>query len=202
MLITRIVRRHYHNKQLKIEEKNREDIQRLELQHEKESAADKLRIAELEKQKLKDDLDHKTTELGDMALSLAGKNEILDTLKSDIADIVKNNTLAPALKQKLSEINTKIDNNIQNDKLIDRFEEQFNLLHNNFIKKLKTLYPELSRNDYMLCAYIRMELSTKEIAQMLNMSVRGVESQKYCLKKKINLDSDLNEYLKSVENQG
>ena len=201
MLITRIVRRHYHNKQLKIEEKNREDIQRLELQHEKESAADKLRISELEKQKLKDDLDHKTTELGDMALSLAGKNEILDTLKSDIADIVKNNTLAPALKQKLSEINTKIDNNIQNDKLIDRFEEQFNLLHNNFIKKLKTLYPELSRNDYMLCAYIRMELSTKEIAQMLNMSVRGVESQKYRLKKKINLDTDLNEYLKSVENQ-
>jgi len=44
--------------------------------------------------------------------------------------------------------------------------------------------------------------STKEIAQMLNMSVRGVESQKYRLKKKINLDSDLNEYLKSVENQG
>lgn len=200
-LIYKAVRKHYRRKQMMLEEKNREDIQRLELQHEMESAADKRRISELEKQKLKDDLEHKTTELADMALSLASKNEILSDLKGEIDQIFKSEPLSAPLKQKLSGLNSKIDSNIQNDNLIDRFEEQFDLLHNNFIRKMKVAHPQLSRNDYMLCTYIRMELSTKEIAQMLNMSVRGVESQKYRLKKKINLDSDLNEYLKSVENQ-
>lgn len=201
ILVIKTVRKHYHKKQQEIVERNKEDMQRLEIQHEMESAADKQRISELEKQKLKDDLDHKTTELADMALSLAGKNEILNTLKNDISDIYKTETINASLKTKLSSLTTKIDSQLQNDNFINRFEEQFDLLHNNFMRKIKDLYPTLSRNDYMLCAYIRMELSTKEIAQMLNMSVRGVESQKYRLKKKISLETDLNDYLKSIESQ-
>ncbi|MBO4372008.1 MAG: transcriptional regulator, partial [Bacteroidales bacterium] len=142
---------------------------------------------------------HKTTELSDMALLLAGKNEILGSLKNDISEIYKEPKLPPLLKAKLAELTSKIEGNIQNDNLIDRFEEQFDLLHNNFIKKLKVIHPSLSRNDYMLCAYIRMGFSTKEIAQMFNMSVRGVESIKYRFKKKIGIEGDISEYLQGVE---
>ena len=166
-------------------DKAQEDMQQLERQH--------------IQQQLQNDLEHKTTELSDMALLLAGKNEILGSLKNDISEIYKEPKLPPLLKAKLAELTSKIEGNIQNDNLIDRFEEQFDLLHNNFIKKLKARHPSLSRNDYMLCAYIRMGFSTKEIAQMFNMSVRGVESIKYRFKKKIGIEGDINEYLQGVE---
>ncbi|MBR4440550.1 MAG: hypothetical protein IKS00_03265 [Bacteroidales bacterium] len=168
-------------------DKAQEDMQQLERQ--------------LVQQQLQNDLEHKTNELSNMALLLAGKNEILGSLKNDISEIYKEPKLPPLLKAKLAGLSSKIDANIQNDNLIDRFEEQFDLLHNNFIKKLRQLHPGLSRNDYMLCAYIRMGFSTKEIAQMLNMSVRGVESIKYRFKKKINIDTDISEYLKQVESE-
>lgn len=166
-------------------DKAQEDMQQLERQH--------------IQQQLQNDLEHKTTELSDMALLLAGKNEILSSIKNDISEIYKEPKLPPLLKAKLAELTSKIEGNIQNDNLIDRFEEQFDLLHNNFIKKLKVKHPSLSRNDYMLCAYIRMGFSTKEIAQMFNMSVRGVESIKYRFKKKIGIEGDINEYLQGVE---
>ena len=200
-IVYKAVKKHYRQKQSQLEAKNKENIRRIEIQHEMESAADKQRISELEKQKLKDDLEHKTTELAYMALSLASKNKILSDLKNEIDLIFKSEMLTALLKQKLSGLNSMIDGNIQNDSLIDHFEEQFDLLHNNFIRKMKSAYPQLSRSDYMLCAYIRMELSTKEIAQILNISVRGVESQKYRLKKKIALEEDLNTYLKEFENK-
>ena len=150
-------------------------------------------------QQLQNDLEHKTNELSDMALLLAGKNEILGAIKNDITELFKEANMTPLLKAKLSGLVNKIDGNIQNDNLIDRFEEQFDLLHNNFIKKLKTVHPGLSRNDYMLCAYIRMGFSTKEIAQMFNMSVRGVESIKYRFKKKIGIETDIIDYLQQIE---
>ena len=89
------------------------------------------------------------------------------------------------------------------DNIFDRFEEQFNLLHNNFIKELKNRYPDLSRNELMLCAYTIMELSTKEIAQLLNISGRGVETMRYRLKKKIvdDKNTDFAEFLKSIINR-
>ena len=166
-------------------DKAQEDMQQLERQH--------------IQQQLQNDLEHKTNELSDMALLLAGKNEIRGSLKNDISEIYKEPKLPPLLKAKLAELSSKIEGNIQNDNLIDRFEEQFDLLHNNFIKKLKAKHPSLSRNDYMLCAYIRMGFSTKEIAQMFNMSVRGVESIKYRFKKKIGFEGDISDYLQGVE---
>lgn len=166
-------------------DKAQEDIQQLERQ--------------MAQQQLQNDLEHKTNELSDMALLLAGKNEILGAIKNDITELFKEANMTPLLKAKLSGLVNKIDGNIQNDNLIDRFEEQFDLLHNNFIKKLKTVHPGLSRNDYMLCAYIRMGFSTKEIAQMFNMSVRGVESIKYRFKKKIGIETDIIDYLQQIE---
>ena len=181
----KIIQRRLRAEKEQIISKAQEDMQQLERQH--------------LQQQLQNDLEHKTNELSDMALLLAGKNEILGSIKNDITEIYKEPNLPPLLKSKLSILSSKIDGNIQNDNLIDRFEEQFNLLHNNFIKKLKTVHPGLSRNDYMLCAYIRMGFSTKEIAQMLNMSVRGVESIKYRFKKKINIETDIGDYLQKIE---
>ena len=96
-----------------------------------------------------------------------------------------------------SVINNKIDGNIQSDEVLKRIEDQFDLIHNNFMKRLHAKHPELSHNERMMCAYLKMNLSTKEIAPLLNISVRGVETIRYRLRKKFALEREdsLTDYL-------
>jgi len=74
------------------------------------------------------------------------------------------------------------------------------LVHNNFMKKLREKHPDLSNSERLMCAYLKMNLSTKEIAPLLNISVRGVETTRYRLRKKLGLDRDdgLIDYLMSI----
>ncbi|MBR2202246.1 MAG: hypothetical protein IJ894_16190 [Bacteroidales bacterium] len=174
---------------------------KINIEKKKVEDAKNLDIMALEKEKLQNELTHKTQELANMMASVAGKNEILNELKKDVADIAASERpLSPTLKKSLADINSKIDSNISSDNIFSKFEEQFNLLHNNFIKNLKSRYPDLSRNELMLCAYTLMDMSTKEIAQLLNISVRGVETMRYRLKKKIVDDKnvDFTEFLKGM----
>ena len=100
-------------------------------------------------------------------------------------------------KKQLILINNKIDSNIQSDEVLKRIEDQFDLIHNNFMKRLHEKHPDLSNNERMMCAYLKMNLSTKEIAPLLNISVRGVETIRYRLRKKFHLEREesLTDYL-------
>ena len=72
------------------------------------------------------------------------------------------------------------------------FQEAFNNADKKFLKKIKTNHSELTPNDLRLCAYLRLNLSSKEIAPLLNISPRSVEVKRYRLRKKMNLDRDEN----------
>ena len=72
------------------------------------------------------------------------------------------------------------------------FEESFNQLHDNFFKRLKQHYPDLTPGDLKLAAYLKMNLSSKEIAALLNISLRGIENKRYRLRRKMNLEPDDN----------
>jgi DNA-binding CsgD family transcriptional regulator len=74
----------------------------------------------------------------------------------------------------------------------EKFSENFNLVYDNFMQKITAVYPDLKRNDLKLCAYLRMGLSSKEMASLLNTSVRSVETARYRLRKKLNMDSGEN----------
>jgi DNA-binding CsgD family transcriptional regulator len=81
---------------------------------------------------------------------------------------------------------------LQGDKHWNEFEEIFNQLHDNFMQRLKSSYPELTPRDMRLCAYLRMNFNTKEFAPLLGISVRGVEDTRYSIRKKLQLPSDTN----------
>lgn len=81
----------------------------------------------------------------------------------------------------------RIDENIQSDDIFRRFEEEFDLINDNYIKNLSAQYPDLRRNELLLAAYLKMELSSKEIAPLLGISVRGVESMRYRLRRKMGI---------------
>lgn len=69
--------------------------------------------------------------------------------------------------------------------------ERIDLVHSNFIRQLKQKYPELTMPDMKLCALPKMDFSTKEIANLLNISVRGLETRRYRLRKKLDLNSEV-----------
>ena len=78
------------------------------------------------------------------------------------------------------------------DKEWENFARHFDTVHSDFVIKLKEKHPNISNNEMKLCAYLRMNLSSKEIAQLMNISVRGVEISRYRLRKKMGVTSDVN----------
>lgn len=69
----------------------------------------------------------------------------------------------------------------------EKLDENFNLVFDEMINRLLVHYPNLTRQEIRLCSYLRMNLSTKEIAQLMNVSVRGAESLRFRLRKKLGM---------------
>lgn len=147
----------------------------MEKEYEEEKARNEKQIMQLEKEKLEHDLQHKSQEMANLMINFVRKNEMLTEIKSEIAKVsaMLKGEGSRESKQQLILINSKIDSNIQSDEVLKRIEDQFDLIHNNFMKRLHAKHPDLSNNERMMCAYLKMNLSTKEIAPLLNISVRG-----------------------------
>ena len=86
----------------------------------------------------------------------------------------------------------QIDTNIEHDDDLQAFQSTFDSVHHDFFRKLEKAYPELNNKEKLLCAYIQMNLLSKEIAPLLNISLRGVEISRYRLRKKLGLEEGEN----------
>lgn len=183
-------------------EKDKE-LHDMEREYEEEKARQEEHIMRLEKEKLEYDLQHKSQEMANLMINFVRKNEMLTEIKSEIlkASASLKGESTRECKQNLVLISNKIDSNIQSDEVLKRIEDQFDLIHNNFMKRLYSRHPDLSNNERMMCAYLKMELSTKEIAPLLNLSVRGVETIRYRLRKKFGLEREdsLTGYLNAMQ---
>ena len=94
-------------------------------------------------------------------------------------------------KQRYRSFMKKLDSSINDDEDWKHFEGNFKELHEEFFKQLKEKFPRLTHKDLKLSAYIKMNLSTKEIAPLMNISTRGVETHRYRLKKKLQIENDI-----------
>ncbi|PHK97390.1 hypothetical protein CGL56_16435 [Neolewinella marina] len=143
-------------------------------------------------EKLESENRRKSQELANTTLTLAKKNEMLLDLKEELARTGGNRTGQPA--HKLLHL---IDRNLNTEEDWAIFESHFNEVHEEFLKRLRATHPELTSGDLRLAAYLRMDLSSKEIAPLLHISVRGVENKRYRLRKKLELENNdnLNQYL-------
>jgi DNA-binding CsgD family transcriptional regulator len=177
---------------VKDEEIAREREEHDALQHEKDQ-----HISELEEDKLRGELAHKSNEIVNLLLSVSNKNETLMNIREDLRNIYSDVKWDPEARQSVLNLLRQIDSSIQSEGVLKRVEKEFDLVHDNFIKKVRAQYPELSTNELMMCAYIKMNLSTKEIAPLMNISVRGVETIRYRMRKKLGLDrnDNLSEFL-------
>lgn len=155
----------------------------------------KAEMTEMQNEKLQTELKHKSSELASSTMSSIHQNDILQKIDEDMAllsESVRREDKKTAVTAKINDIRNNLQSYLNNDEGWEKFEENFNVVYDDFMKKLTTQYTNLKTNDRKLCAYLRMGLSSKEMAALLNMSVRSVETARYRLRKKLNLESGEN----------
>lgn len=152
-------------------------------------------IMKIKNEQLVQDVDKKNKELAVTNMNLIKKTELLNIIKADL----KNSTDSSTNRSIKSVIST-INKNVKEENTWNIFKEAFDSADNNFLKKVKENHPTLTPNDLRLCAYLRLNLSSKEIAPLLNISVRSIEIKRYRLRKKMNLphETGLVEYLLAI----
>lgn len=148
-------------------------------------------IVRLKNEKLQSEIDHMNRELTSSTIHLVNKNELLNNVKLGLEDMIRRKELN-GQEEELRKIIHNIDYNLNSDGDWKQFELHFNNVHGNFTHRLLETYPRLTPQEIKLCAYLRLNLTTKEIANLLNISVRGVEISRYRLRKKLMLDRNEN----------
>ena len=150
-------------------------------------------IHKLTREKLKSELDLKNDQLTTITMEVMKNNEFIQDVKNKIVNTLdKSNS-----KQELKKIVKTIDKELSNYDSWDQFAYHFDQVHGNYLKKLSENNISLSPREIKLAAFLRMNMSSKEISNVLNITIRGVELARYRLRKKLNLKRDQNlvEYL-------
>ena len=122
-------------------------------------------------------------------MSIINQKEFLNKLKHEIQAVILQGKMNKNEGRKLLAL---IDGNLSDEDDWGLFQENFDLIHENFFRRLQEKYPALTPTDLKLCALLRLNYSSKEIANMLNLTVRGAESARYRLRKKLNLSEEVN----------
>ncbi|UOB17138.1 helix-turn-helix and ligand-binding sensor domain-containing protein [Abyssalbus ytuae] len=168
-----------------------------ELLRKEEALNHEKKLNEFQKKQHVRELNAKTKELANTAMAMTKKNELLLSLKNDLL-FFKNEVIS---KHEFNKLIKTLDKNIDNVKDWEVFESNFNQIHESFFKTLLEKHPDvLTPKDLRLCAYLKLNLSTKEISPLMSISPRGVEIHRYRLRKKLNLSTNqnLNEYLMNI----
>lgn len=177
LLVNYLYKLYYRKQKEKLLQKTQRELELKDLEN-------KQHLMKLNNEKLKNEIESKNRELAVSTMSLIKKNEFLNTIKNELAEKVDTSNLKPVIKI--------IDKNINNKDDWKLFEEAFNNADKDFLKKIKSKHPKLTSNDLRLCAYLRLNLSSKEIAPLLNISPRSVEVKRYRLRKKMDLPHETN----------
>ena len=163
------------------QEKFEAEQKRLKYIHQLELEKNEKEIIQLQNEKLANEIIFKQRELADANLHLVERGDALLKVKEELQKIYKKTGENHDIKKTLHLLNDIEKNNSNWEQFASHFDE----VNNDFLKKLKQKFPVLSKTDLKVCAYLQLNLSSKEIAQLMNISVRGVEISRYRLRKKL-----------------
>lgn len=173
-----------------------EEQKRLKYIHQLELEKNEKEIIKLQNEKLANEVRFKNKELADASMHLVERGDALAKIKDELQKLYKNTGNNHDVKKVMQLLNDAERNNANWEQFASHFDE----VNNDFLKKLKSRFPTLSNTDLKVCAYLQLNLSSKEIAQLMNISVRGVEISRYRLRKKLQLPTEqtLNDFLNSI----
>jgi ligand-binding sensor domain-containing protein/DNA-binding CsgD family transcriptional regulator len=186
---------------LRIKEKiiQQEKFREREEQLKREALEAEKEIIRLRNEKLHAEMIHKDKELANTAINLVQKNKQFNKIKADLRKIHLE-LKEELMRNRISAIVRKIDKETSSDEHWTIFETNFEQVHEEFLKRLKEKHPDITPKELKLAAYLRMNISTKEIATLMNITSRGVEISRYRLRKKLNIDRQTNliDYVLSI----
>lgn len=180
-------KKYYQMQEEKLIEENNLLLEIKELENEQQ-------LMKLRNEQLSEVVDSKNRELAVSTMSLINKNELLSVIKEDLKKTATDDS------RSIKSLISSITKNISEEDSWKVFKEAFDSTDKDFLKKVKLAHSSLTPNDLRLCAYLRLNLSSKEIAPLLNISVRSVEIKRYRLRKKMDLthEKGLVEYILSI----
>lgn len=144
-----------------------------------------------DKEQLEEDVIHKSKELANYTMLLVKKKELLAEMSVELKalkELAKNEKS----KEKIRALSRKINFNLQNEEHLQVFDTNFERVHQEFFNELKSNFPDLTQKELRLCGFVKMNLTNKEIASVLNISVRGVETARYRLRKRLSISHEVN----------
>ncbi len=189
---------------VKVKAEKERQLKQQQQQFSLEQAENERELLKLRTKQLEYDMKSNASKLADSTINLMRKNDMLlslDTQMEQLSESVRQEAPKANINRMIKDIRRGIQQNINDDENWEKFEETFNLVYDNYMRKLTEHFPDLKLNDRKLCAYLRMGLSSKEMASLLNTSTRSIETARYRLRKKLQMDSgeNLKEFIQSFE---
>lgn len=185
-----------------IAKRKEEEMERLRARAAEESLRKENEISDLKNRQLEQDIQHKAGELSNITMNVVRKNEILMNISTRLTKIQRMLEVSSPTETnaQISKIQTLIQENISHDDDWKTFTGNFDAVYEDFTKRLRELHPSLTPAELRVCCYLRMGLSSKDMAPLFNISYRSVEMTRYRLRKKLNLDREdkLTDYLNSL----
>jgi DNA-binding CsgD family transcriptional regulator len=194
---------------LRQQQQHEEEQNRLQYLHQLEMEKSEKEIVKLRNEKLEAEIEHKNTELASAAMHLVQKGELLGNIREELMRMKKSpngngDGAGSASTDEFKKMLRILGEENKMDKDWEQFAVHFDKVHSDFLQIIKSIYPSLSAHELKLCAYLRMNLSSKEIAQLENISVRGVEISRYRLRKKLKIPTETNlfDFLMEMHSNG
>ena len=184
-------KRAYKVKAKEIEDSKRQELEEkqqriFEIQKEKEQE-----LIRLEEEKIKSELNHLNNLLAASTMNLVVKNEFLENIRKELNEVKKKGKYSDT-KQALEKIVKDIEITLRLQDDWEQFEYHFDKVHGDFSSRLRKEFQDLTPNEQKLSAFLRLNLNSKEISNLMGVSLRGVEVARYRLRKKLKLDKGQN----------
>lgn len=190
-------------KQLFIQQqKNEEEQRQITYLHQLELERSEKEVVKLKNDKLQNEIEFKTSELASAALNLVQKKEFILKVKEELQQLQKSGKEMVETAEIKKVLRLLAEENKVNEEW-EQFSIHFDKVHSNFLTVIKDRYPSINQQELKLCAYLIMNLSSKEIAQLMAISVRGVEISRYRLRKKLQIPTEINlfEFLFDIQRE-
>lgn len=150
-------------------------------------------IYRLKSEQLEMEMDHRKKDLAMMTLYLNQKNELLDAVKQELQTVVRSTRgTGKGSTATISTMLSRLESHLRSDDDWQHIEEQFKLVNANFFSQLAARFPALTPTEIRVAALVKMNLSSKDIARLLHISLRAVETYRYRLRQKLELDQSTN----------
>lgn len=193
-----LFRRKYETEKKQAAERHMQELSKTQEEHEKQELKISQNLMQLANEKLQvenelnmAEIKSQSIELATFAMQLTYKNDLLSNVKQKLLTVSQSMLHEPS-KEQVVKLAENIGSEIQQKDNWDKFEMNFDQVHEDFLKKLREKHTALTPKELKLAAYLRMNLSSKEIASLLNITPRSVEISRHRLRKKLNLERSVN----------